>query len=111
MLNFEHSVGGDRVSLESTFFRAADSGMVPSMKRSEEKTARLSPALTAILLVGLIVGYPLSAGPAVFILDCLGEPPLGESMMEAIYSPLDRLPTPILGPIAKWADFCDELAP
>jgi hypothetical protein len=84
--------------------------MVPSMKRSQEKNARSSPALVAILLVGLIVGYPLSAGPAVFVLNCLGEPPLAESMLEAIYSPLGRLPKPILEPISNWVDFCDELA-
>jgi hypothetical protein len=56
MLNLEHSLGGGRVSLESTFFRAAEFGMVPGMKRSQEKNARLSPALAAIILVGLVVG-------------------------------------------------------
>jgi hypothetical protein len=64
-----------------------------------------------VLLVslGLLFGYPLSAGPAVLLYFLAGEPPILEALLETVYRPLEALPEPIEGLLSWWVDLWVEL--
>ena len=61
------------------------------MKR---KTIR-SAAAILIAILGLLVAYPLSAGPAIATYDAMGEPESVGQFIETAYSPLVDLPEPL----------------
>jgi hypothetical protein len=81
------------------------------MSRNADRRIRSGPALAILFLMGLLIGYPLSAGPVSFLYRVSGEPSFVEPALEAIYGPLGALPKPILGVLENWVDFWDGLTP
>jgi hypothetical protein len=84
------------------------------MIRNADRRTRSGPALALLLLLGLLVGYPLSAGPVclLYVLcNASDEPLLLDPALEAIYGPLGALPDPILEPLDAWVELWINLAP
>jgi hypothetical protein len=79
------------------------------MTRDSSNRIRSGPALAVVL--GLVVSYPLSVGPAALLSDIAGNPPFLESFFEAIYGPLGDLPVPILDLLEKWVRPWDNIIP
>ena len=65
------------------------------MDHNAKSRIRSGPALAVLFLVGFVVGYPLSVGPAALIYRVAGEPPLLDSLFQTIYGPLEILPKPV----------------
>jgi hypothetical protein len=69
------------------------------MERKSSRSAAV--ILTAVL--GLLIAYPLSAGPAY----ALCETP--EPIWDMVYGPLGRLPKPIVDALDAYVLFCDRI--
>ena len=81
------------------------------MNPNVKSRIRSGPAIIILLLIGLLVGYPLSAGPVTLLYRVSGEPSFLEPLLDAVYGPLGDLAKPMLGPLEKWVGFWDELVP
>jgi hypothetical protein len=69
-----------------------------------------STAIILIVAVGLLIAYPLSAGPAVALLGALGpdEHPLLVNFFGCVYDlPLGALPGPLVDLLQWWVDLWD----
>jgi len=87
------------------FFQAAELVRLPHMSR-DNRRVRWMPA-TGLFASVLLIGYPLSAGPAMLLYSAAGEPQYLEPVLEAVYGPLGALPEPIRKSLEKWVDYWD----
>jgi hypothetical protein len=71
------------------------------MIRNTDRRIRSGPALAVVLLLGLLVGYPLSVGPAVMLHRRIKPSPWA-NVIEKFYAPLDAIPKPFRGPLEWW---------
>ena len=78
------------------------------MKRKKSRFALASVATVVLLLVA----YPLSVGPACFLLQYFNWGPLTNEIADAVvlfYSPLDYLPEPMNTWLADWWNYGNDL--
>lgn len=67
----------------------------------ERKSSRFAPVIL-IAVLGLLIAYPLSAGPVYALCET-------ESSLDAIYAPLLLLPEPIVDALDEYVLFCDRV--
>lgn len=65
--------------------------------------------MAAVLLLGFLVGYPLSVGPSIFQWRASGRSDRVRRLLVLIYAPLEFLPKPVQEPLENWVEFWDEL--
>lgn len=65
-------------------------------------------AVLLVAIVGLLVAYPLSFGPAVILL-APSESAIVRNAFEVAYKPLQYLPEPFGHVLNEWAYFCGDV--
>jgi hypothetical protein len=96
---------GDGPSLVLRFFEPAGFAKLGGMNRRDAH--HKSGLLAAVILLGLLLAYPLSVGPAaVFIYDAGHTPHWARVTLDAFYWPLRQLPWPFLDRIDDWVNLC-----
>ena len=68
----------------------------------ERKPGRYA-AVILITVVGLLIAYPLSAGPAAWLATSTQSDTVGD-VVETIYHPLMLLPEPLAAQFQNWVD-------
>lgn len=76
------------------------------MKRKPNR----APAIILATIVGLLVAYPLSIGPAALLYTCSKSDRV-ERAFFTVYEPLGFLPGPMVSALEKWAEMWVRLAP
>jgi hypothetical protein len=94
------------MALKPGFCPANDSDMVPVMKNNPDRRTRSGPAIALALTFALLIGYPLSIGPAAMLYRLTDEPEFLGSAIDIVYRPLALLPEPLGNAIMDWANFC-----
>ena len=81
------------------------------MTREPRNSIRSGPALALLLLLGLIVAYPLSTGPASLYFRLSGETDATSRVFTKFYAPLQVLPDPAQRLLHDWRMLWYELPP
>lgn len=76
------------------------------MKSNADGRTRSGPAIAVAITFALLIGYPLSIGPAAMLYRLADEPEFLGSAIDVVYNPLALLPERLANAIMDWANFC-----